>query len=171
MGKSAVTVDGAAGRMQRHGKGAARVLTAVETVDMAAALVRERVARFRVRGSSTVQDHKLGFRMLVEYPGLTLGGLAFAIAIGIGAGWYDFTSDLLRPTLPLPEGDRIVEVEMRNSATSEDEQRLLHDFLIWRRDSGGHAGFDCESLDGRRGAAVLRVVRYSDRGRPRLPRW
>ena len=80
-------------------------------------------------------DVKLGLRMLVRYPGLSLaGGLALAIAIGIGAGWYDLTGDVLRPTLPLHEGDRIVEVEMRNSAASEDERRLLHDFLTWRRD-------------------------------------
>ena len=123
-------------RTQRHGRVAARVLTAVETIEMAAALVRARVARFRTnRGSSIVQDCKLGFRMLVKYPGLTLaGGLALAIAIGIGAGWYDLTGDLLRPTLPLPEGHRLVEVEMRNSVASEDERRLLHDFLTWRQD-------------------------------------
>lgn len=37
-----------------------------------------------------LQDYKLGLRMLLKYPGLTLaGGLALAIAIGIGAGWYD----------------------------------------------------------------------------------
>ena len=34
-----------------------------------------------------LQDYKLGLRMLLKYPGLTLaGGLALAIAIGIGAG-------------------------------------------------------------------------------------
>ena len=50
-----------------------------------------------------VQDYKLGFRMLLKYPGLTLaGGLALAIAIGIGAGWYDLSGDLLRPKLPFP---------------------------------------------------------------------
>ena len=28
--------------------------------------------------------------MLLKYPGLTIaGGLALAIAIGVGAGWYD----------------------------------------------------------------------------------
>ncbi len=122
-------------RMRRHGPTAARLLTAVETVEMAAALVRSRVARCRIRGSSIVQDYKLGFRMLAKYPGLTFaGGLALAIAIGVGAGWYDLTRDLLRPTLPLNEGDRIVEIEMRNSAANEDERRLLHDFLIWRED-------------------------------------
>ena len=58
-----------------------------------------------------VQDYKLGLRMLLKYPGLTIaGGLALAIAIGIGAGWYDVSRDFLRPTIPLPEGDRIVEI-------------------------------------------------------------
>ena len=33
------------------------------------------------------QDLKLGIRMLLRYPGLTLaGGLALAMAIGVGAG-------------------------------------------------------------------------------------
>src|ERR671910_1246987 len=54
-------------------------------------------------------DVKLGGRMLRKYPGLTLtGGLALAIAIGIGAGWYDVTSKFLSPTIPLPEGDRLI---------------------------------------------------------------
>ena len=80
-------------------------------------------------------DVKLGIRMLVRYPGLTVaGGLALAIAIGLGAAWYDVVSDQLHPRLPLPEGDRIVEVEMRNAASSQGEFRVLHDFLNWRRD-------------------------------------
>ncbi len=82
-----------------------------------------------------MQDFKLGFRMLLKYPGLTVaGGLALAIAIGIGAAWYDLSGDLFRPTVPLPDGHRIVEVEMRNAMAGEDERRLLHDFLTWRRD-------------------------------------
>ena len=37
-------------------------------------------------------DVKLGVRMLLKYPGLTIaGGLALAIAIGIGAAWFDLT--------------------------------------------------------------------------------
>ena len=80
------------------------------------------------------QDYKLAVRMLFKYPGLTIaGGLALAIAIGIGAGWYDFSRDFFRPTLPLPDGSRIVEVEMRNALGTEDERRLLHDFLEWRQ--------------------------------------
>ncbi len=121
--------------MRHHGAASARVLTAIETLDMAAALGRTRFARFRAnKGSSTVQDYKLGVRMLVKSPGLTIaGGLALAIAIGLGAGWYDLTGDLLRPKLPLIDGDRLVEVEMRNSVASQDERRLLHDLTGWRQ--------------------------------------
>ena len=44
-----------------------------------------------------LQDYKLGFRMLLKYPGLTLaGGLALAIAIGVGAGWYERNGEGLR---------------------------------------------------------------------------
>jgi putative ABC transport system permease protein len=123
-------------RTQTHRQVVARALTALETLDMATALLRGRVTHLKTnKGNSIVNDYKLGLRMLVKYPGLTIaGGLALAIAIGIGAGWYDLTGDLLRPTLPLPAGDRIVEVEMRNSLATDEERRLLHDFLGWRRD-------------------------------------
>jgi putative ABC transport system permease protein len=80
-------------------------------------------------------DVKLGFRMLRRFPGLTVaGGLALTIAIGLGTAWHDLSRDLFRPPLPLPGGDRIVEVEMRDSAANQDERRLLHDFVNWRRD-------------------------------------
>ena len=82
-----------------------------------------------------LQDYKLGFRMLLKYPGLTLaGGLALAIAIGIGAGWYDLWGKLLAPAIPLPEGDRLVTIETQNTLTNESEPRLVHDFLEWRRE-------------------------------------
>ncbi len=85
--------------------------------------------------SGTSLDVKLGGRMLRKYPGLTLaGGLALAIAIGIGAGWYDLTSKFLSPTIPLPEGDRLVSIETQNVLTNEQESRVVRDFLEWRRD-------------------------------------
>ena len=82
-----------------------------------------------------LQDYKLGLRMLLKYPGLTLaGGLALAIAIGIGAGWYDLTGKFLAPTIPLPEGHRIILIETQNTLTNEPEQRVARDFLEWRRE-------------------------------------
>ena len=82
-----------------------------------------------------LQDYKLGVRMLLKYPGLTLaGGLALAIAIGIGAGWYDLVGKLMWPTIPLPDGDRIVSIETHNALTNEPELRVTRDFLEWRSD-------------------------------------
>ena len=124
-------------RTQRHGRLAARALTTIETLDMAAALVRARIIRLEIsRGNGIMQDYKLGFRMLVKYPGLTLaGGLALAIAIGLGAGWYDVMSDVLHPRMPFAGGDRFVEIQTRNAATSRREYRVLHDLAAWRRDA------------------------------------
>ena len=82
-----------------------------------------------------LQDYKLGIRMLLKYPGLTIaGGLALAIAIGIGAGWYDLWGKLLWPTIPLPDGDRIVIIETQNALTNQPELRVARDFLEWRSD-------------------------------------
>src|SRR5262245_27537880 len=80
-------------------------------------------------------DVKLGCRMLVKYPILTIaGGLALAIAIGIGAGWYDLAGKMLWPTIPLPDGDRIVIIETHNALTNQPELRVTRDFLEWRSD-------------------------------------
>ena len=80
-----------------------------------------------------LQDYKLGVRMLRKYPGLTIaGGLALAIAIGFGAGWYDLAGKLLWPTIPLPDGNRIVVIETQNALTNEEELRVTRDFLEWR---------------------------------------
>ena len=82
-----------------------------------------------------LQDYKLGLRMLRKYPGLTLaGGLALAIAIGIGAGWYDLMGKIMAPAIPLPDGDRLVLIETQNTLTNQPEPRVARDFLEWRRE-------------------------------------
>ena len=82
-----------------------------------------------------LQDYKLGLRMLVKFPGLTLaGGLALAVAIGVGAGWHDVWGKVLSPPIPLPEGDRIVLIETENTLTGASESRTARDFLEWRRE-------------------------------------
>ena len=80
-------------------------------------------------------DFKLGFRMLVKYPGLTIvGGLAIAFAIWVGAATFELMTQLLRPTIPLEEGARIVGVRMWDAKENRPERRLGSDFLAWRRE-------------------------------------
>ena len=57
-------------------------------------------------------DLKLGVRMLVEYPGLTLiGGCAIAFGIAVGAAGFEGLTQIASPSLPLPSGHRIVAIE------------------------------------------------------------
>jgi predicted permease len=48
--------------------------------------------------------------------------------------WYDFVGKVLFPTIPLPEGDRIVMIETRNVLSNGLELRVARDFLEWRRE-------------------------------------
>jgi putative ABC transport system permease protein len=78
-------------------------------------------------------DFKLGTRMLIKYPALTLiGGLGIAVAVAIGALSFTFFYSYLFPTLPLHEGDRIVGIQNWDEAESRDQPRSLHDFVTWR---------------------------------------
>jgi putative ABC transport system permease protein len=78
-------------------------------------------------------DMKLGARMLRKYPGLTLvGGLAMAFAIWVGAVIFQVMGVFVHPSLPLPDGDRIVQVGNWNTEEGEVDSRAVHDFLRWR---------------------------------------
>ena len=78
-------------------------------------------------------DVKLGFRMLVKYPGLTLvGGLAMAFAIAVGAAGFELITQVADPTLPLPGGDRIVAIRAWDAAAGDQERRIAHEFTSWR---------------------------------------
>jgi predicted permease len=79
-------------------------------------------------------DWKLGARLLLKYPGLTIvGGLSLAAAIAIGTVGIEVAGELLYKRLPFPEGGRIVRLETHDAAASRVEARVLHDFAIWRR--------------------------------------
>jgi len=79
-------------------------------------------------------DLRLGARMLVKYPGLTLvGGLAMAFAIWVGTVVFEMGMLFVNPTLPLPGGDRIVQIQHWDAESSGPESRALHDFLVWRQ--------------------------------------
>ncbi len=79
-------------------------------------------------------DWKLGARLLVKYPALTIiGGLSLAGAIAIGSIGIEVADELLYKRLPFPEGGRVVNLETQDMVASRVEPRVLHDFAIWRR--------------------------------------
>lgn len=79
-------------------------------------------------------DWKLGARLLLKYPALTIvGGISLAAAIAIGAVGIEVAGELLYKRLPFPEGGRVVRLETQDTAASRVEPRVLHDFAIWRR--------------------------------------
>jgi len=79
-------------------------------------------------------DWKLGARLLLKYPALTIiGGLSLTGAIAIGAVGIELANELLYKRLPFDEGGRVVRLETQDVAASRVEPRLLHDFAIWRR--------------------------------------
>ena len=79
-------------------------------------------------------DWKLGARLLLKYPALTIiGGLSLAAAIAIGAVGIEVADELLYKRLPFDEGSRVVRLETQDAAASRVEPRVLHDFAIWRR--------------------------------------
>jgi predicted permease len=140
-------------RIARWGRIVAAVLTSVEALDMALALRWQRgrlLQRFRGNVPPDLRaarrrrmlpvswlDFKLGLRMLVRYPGLTLvGGLSMAFGIAAGAGGYGIRTQMIDPVLPLDEGDRIVGIRMWNTERQGFELRVLYDFLEWRGELG-----------------------------------
>jgi len=78
-------------------------------------------------------DVKLGGRMLIKYPVLTIvGGISMAFAIWVGAGTFEAIRQLVFPVIPLPESDRIVVLQNWDAAASRPEFRATHDFVVWR---------------------------------------
>jgi hypothetical protein len=78
-------------------------------------------------------DWKLGARLLLKYPALTIiGGVSLAGAIAIGAIGIEVADELLYKRLPFDEGGRVVRLETQDTAASRVEPRVLHDFAIWR---------------------------------------
>lgn len=94
--------------------------------------VRDRAA-FPAGAGISLFDLRLGTRMLVRNPVLTVIGTAsLAFAVALGAAVFAFITFLLWPSLPLPEGDRIVSVRLVDVAMSQYETRLTADVLRWR---------------------------------------
>ena len=80
-------------------------------------------------------DLRLGARMLLKYPGLTIvGGVAIAFAIGVGAGAFEFVRQVVHGTLPVPEGDRIVALRIWDAGAGDQVRPTVHDLELFRRE-------------------------------------
>jgi putative ABC transport system permease protein len=80
-------------------------------------------------------DLRLGARLLARSPGLALvGGLGMAVAVALGAGAHAVVNSYFYPELPLHEGDRVVALGKYDRQRRTEDERLLHDFLVWRQE-------------------------------------
>ena len=81
-------------------------------------------------------DIKLGIRILRRFPGLALVGVfGIAVAVAIAVGGFSIVyNNFIAPSLPFEEGDRVVSIQVWDSAASKLETRILRDYQIWRRE-------------------------------------
>lgn len=80
-----------------------------------------------------LMDLKLGARMLVKTPGLTIVGvIALAVGIAAGASYFEFVNDLFRPKLSFPGADRLVGLLNWDLAKGNVEDRSLYEFAAWK---------------------------------------
>lgn len=137
-------------RRSTRGSAIAWIQTSVEAVDMSLTILRDRVTGGTPEPSTPEEasregvlsalgaswlDFKLGFRMLVKYPGLTLvAGAAIAFTITLGTGTFELVRDFISPELPFDEGERIVEVRNHSLRNGNVDPRALHDFEIWKEE-------------------------------------
>ena len=78
-------------------------------------------------------DLKLGARMLVKFPGITLIAVAaLSVAIAAGAAYLEFVNEAIRPSLAIPDGDRVVGIQQWDIAGGRPEHRSLREFVVWR---------------------------------------
>jgi putative ABC transport system permease protein len=79
-------------------------------------------------------DWKLGARLLLKYPAVTIiGGLSLAGAVAMGAIGIEVADELLYKRVPFDGGSRVVRLETQDTVALRVEPRVLHDFAIWRR--------------------------------------
>jgi putative ABC transport system permease protein len=96
---------------------------------------RERHRRVRYMSATWLAklDVILAWRMLVRYPGLSIVGVfAMSVGIAVAAGASTIVAGMINPTIPLPEGERLVSLVVWDASTNNREPRLLHDFAAWR---------------------------------------
>ena len=129
---------------ERSGPGRGALLAGA-LVDLLWTAVVERIGgarRRRDRGAGMARleaigltwlDFKVGFRMLIRYPGLTVvAGLTMAFAIAVGVGLFQLITLMVHPSLPLPDGERIVGLGYWDRAANDQAPTTADDVMRWR---------------------------------------
>lgn len=158
-----------------RGRGALAAFLVRTTVDMVGSAIRERLrpgrrtagrAGGRVSGGGGALfswlDVKLGLRMLVKHPGLTLVSM-FALAVGIPVGLAPthVVGGLMAP-LPVPQGEEIRLLRQWSPALGKAAPTTTHDFQVWSEaltTFEGLAAFRLTTLNvdpGERGGTAVR---------------
>ena len=80
-------------------------------------------------------DLKLGGRMLVKHPGLTVvGTIAVAFAIAVGTVAFEIGTQVVFPTIPLPNGDAIVVLRNWHVQANGPVAASRRDYARWKSD-------------------------------------
>ena len=81
-------------------------------------------------------DLRLGARMLRKHPGLTvIGTIAVAFAIAVGTAGFEIVKQILFPTIPLPDGNRIVGLRNWHFTTTYTLTGVSRrDYSTWQRE-------------------------------------
>jgi predicted permease len=81
----------------------------------------------------SVLDFKLGGRMLVKHPALTvIATIAVGFAVAVGTVGFEIARQALWPTIPLPNGDAIVALQNWDAAESVRIDASRRDYELWR---------------------------------------
>lgn len=79
-------------------------------------------------------DLRLGGRMLVKHPALTvIATIAVGYAIAVGAVGFEIARQALWPTIPLPDGNAIVALQNWNVADNASVPASRRDYELWRQ--------------------------------------
>jgi predicted permease len=78
-------------------------------------------------------DSRFSLRMLLKHRGLTMvATFAMAVAIAVGTTAFETISAMLDSVLPLPGGDRIVQLQFVDANTANEEEQVIHEFASLR---------------------------------------